>query len=98
MISENLDLFFADFGVPVEWQRGMNDLVEGKGLLDRPDEINEGTLSISTAHAVTVRTDLFGGMIKGDTVTVDGTEYTLALSPLKLGDGKLCVLGLNSGD
>lgn len=98
MISEDLDLYFADFGVPITWERGVDDVVESKALFDMPDEINEGTLSISTAYAVTVRTDLFGAISKGSTVIVDGIEYTVGLSPLKLSDGRLCVLGLDLND
>lgn len=97
-MTEDLDVFFTDFGVPVAWQRAEDDVVTGLGILDQPDEINEGTLSIATAYAVTVRTDLFGEMATGEELTVDGDAYVLAQGPLKLSDGKLCVLGLERND
>jgi hypothetical protein len=96
VFTEDLDVFFQDFGVPVAWQRAEDDLVEGLGLLDSPDEVREATLSISTAYALTVRNDTFGGISEGAEITVDGDTYLVAQGPLKLSDGKLCVLGLEA--
>jgi hypothetical protein len=95
MITEDLDLFFQDFGVPVLWQKAPSELVSALGILDMPDAIDQGTLSIGTDFAVIVQTAIFEGITEGTALTVNGIAYKLHIAPLKLSDGKLCVLGLN---
>lgn len=87
MMTENLDTFLNDFGVPVSF-----GAVSGFGIFDEPDQV-VGGLSISTEYSVVLKFSDFGALQFGDTITVDGTDYT-AKEPRKMDDGRFMRVSL----
>jgi len=88
MITENLDTFLNDFGVPVVF-----GAVSGLGLLDTPDEIL-GQISKSTEYQITVKASDFGAVKSGDSLTVNSVSFK-ARDPFKLlADGAFGVIRL----
>jgi hypothetical protein len=81
MITESLDGFLNDFGVPVVFGS-----ISGLGIFDSPSSI-VGGLSISNDYSVIVRASVFGALKYGDSVTVDGVAYKVREFQL-LDDGK----------
>jgi hypothetical protein len=86
--SEDLDLFLADFGVPVS-----SGAVSGLGILDMPSEIVADGVVLTTDYKVTVKTSQFGGLIYGAAVTVDGVNYQVR-EAMKVDDGSFTELML----
>ena len=86
--SEDLDLFFTDFGIPVT-----AGTTKGIGILDMPSEIVADGVVLTTDYRLTCRTSDFGHLLYGDTVTVEDTNYTVR-ETMKLDDGKLCTVML----
>lgn len=72
MLSENLDVFLADFGVAVT-----NGTVTTTGVLDMPSEVIAGGMVITTDYALTVKSSAFPGLKYADALTVDGAAYTV---------------------
>lgn len=88
MITEELGIFIADFGVKTDCGN-----VSGLGLLDEPDE-DIGGLSISTERTVTVITSEFESVaVRGAEISVDGTDYKVR-ALRKIGDGKFAKITL----
>lgn len=72
MLSENLDVFLADFGVPVV--RGATTTM---GVLDMPSEVIAGGMVITTDYALTFKTSAMSDLGYNDALTVDGAAYTV---------------------
>lgn len=87
-LTENLDLFLADFGVTVT-AGATSDL----GILDMPSEVVADGVVLTTDYKVTCKTALFGALVYGDTVAVDGVNYTVR-EVMRLDDGAFCDLML----
>lgn len=86
LITENLDTFLADFGVPV-----VSGALSGVGLFNCPDQVIGGAFaSVSTEYTVEVKTSVFGALTHNSAITVDGVAYTVKRVPEKLGDGAFC--------
>lgn len=86
--TEDLDLFLADFGVPVS-----SGAVSGIGILDMPSEIVADGVVLTTDYKVTCKASLFADLQYGTGVNVDGLPYTLRNVEL-LDDGRFCALML----
>lgn len=86
--TEDLDLFLADFGVAVS-AGATSDL----GILDMPSEVIADGVVLTTDYKLTCKTSLFGSLVYGDTVTVDGVNYTVR-EVMRLDDGAFCDLML----
>jgi hypothetical protein len=86
--TEDLDLFLADFGVQVT-AGAVSDL----GIMDMPSEIVADGVVLTTDYKLTCKTALFGGLVYGDTVAVDGVNYTVR-EVMRLDDGAFCDLML----
>jgi hypothetical protein len=71
-ISENLDVFLADFGVSVS--DGVSTSI---GTLDMPSEVIAGGMVITTDYALTVKAGAFPNLKYTDALTVDGAAYTV---------------------
>lgn len=67
--------------------------VSGIGMLDMPGVAVMDGMVISTAYQLTCRTDLFGELGYGDTLTADGLTYLVQESKT-IGDGKFCSVQL----
>jgi hypothetical protein len=88
VITEELDLFLSDFGVSVS-----AGAVTGVGILDMPSQIVADGMVLTTDYRLTVKTADFGGLIYGNTITVDGAVYTIR-EAMKVDDGKFTELML----
>lgn len=86
--SEDLSIFFNDFSVPVSFGS-----IKGVGILDMPSEIVADGVVLTTDYKLTCLTSTFGSAKYGDTLTVDGTSYTVR-ETLQIDDGKFCTIML----
>ena len=59
-----------------------------------PGELVMDGRVISTDYTLTCRTDEFGQLGYGDSVTVDGEVYTVQEAPLLITDGVFCQISL----
>jgi hypothetical protein len=90
MIQEIADDFLlADFGSSVT-----AGAVVGLGVMDRASQIIMNDQVVTVDYALTVRTDQFGGLQYGDQVQHEGQVYKLQHEPLRLADGRFCVMVL----
>jgi hypothetical protein len=87
--TEPLDLFLADFGLPVT-----AGVIAGVGILDMPTQVVADGMVLSTDYTLTAKTADFGGLYFGDPVTVDGVNYQVR-EVRKLDDGKFCEISLS---
>ena len=89
--TEDLDLFLdtAEMAVPV-----VAGSVSGNGILDMPSETIAGGMVVSTDYSLICRADLFGDLMHGAGINVDGYPYTLIGPPMLLDDGAFCSLTL----
>ena len=87
-LTEDLDVFLADFGVSVT-----AGAVSSLGILDMPMEVVAGDQVLSIDYKLTVKTSDFGGLLYGDGITVDGVNYTVR-SAQPIDDGRFTELFL----
>lgn len=64
----------------------------GMGILNRNAELVQDGQVISVEYHLTVETALFGGLVYGDVITVDGDVFTVRQAPMMIGDGTDCFL------
>lgn len=83
------DFLLADFGSSVT-----AGAVVGLGWMDCPSQIIMNDQVVTVDYALTVRTDLFGGLQYGAQVVHEGSTYKLLHEPLKQADGRFCVMVL----
>jgi len=88
MFTEDLDVFLNDFGVSVT-----AGAVTGVGILDSPDDLLGGGLSVSTEYKLTVKASDFGSLKSGDSITVDSVSFKVRNFRLN-DDGKFGVATL----
>jgi hypothetical protein len=79
--------FLEDFGVSVT-----AGVVTGLGILDMPGEYVADGRVITNEYLLRAETSKFGTLTYGDTVTVDGSQYTVREAPLMVDDGVFCLL------
>jgi hypothetical protein len=87
-LTEDLTIFFQDFGVSCT-----AGAVTALGILDMPAQVLAGDMVLSTDYTLTARTADFGGLLYGDSITVNGTAYQVR-EVRKLDDGALVEIGL----
>ncbi len=87
-LSEDLDIFLADFGVSCT-----AGATTANGILDMPSQVISDGMVLTTDYTLTARASAFGSLIRGDSITVDGTAYTVREAML-LDDGKFVQLGI----
>ena len=88
MLTENLDAFFADFGVPAQYGAQTATV-----LLDMPDgEVLSGRM-LSVGYAITYRATDLVGLKHNDAITVNGAAYVVN-EVKNLDDGALKHAGL----
>jgi hypothetical protein len=83
------DFLLADFGSSVT-----AGAVVGLGFMDRASQIIMNDNVVTVDYALTARTDQFGGLQYGDQVQHEGLTYRLQHEPLRLADGRFCVMVL----
>jgi len=87
-ITEDLDIFLADFGVSCT-----AGAVTANGILDMPSQILSDGMVLSTDYTLTARASDFGSLIRGNSITVDGIAYTVRETML-IDDGKFVQIAL----
>ena len=87
-ITEDLDIFLADFGVSC-----IAGAVTANGILDMPSQILSDGMVLSTDYTLTARASNFGTLIRGDSITVDSVAYTVRETML-IDDGKFVQIAL----
>jgi hypothetical protein len=70
VLSENLDVFLSDFGVPVT-----DGVTATTGVLDMPSEVIAGGMVITTDYALTIKSSVYPNLLHGDSLTVNGAAY-----------------------
>lgn len=70
--SEDLNLFLDDFGVSC-----VAGAVSALGILDMPTQVLAGEMVLSTDYTLTARAADFGGLLYGDAIAVNGTNYAV---------------------
>jgi hypothetical protein len=83
------DFLLSDFGSSVT-----AGAVVGLGIMDRASQIIMNDQVVTVDYALMVRTDQFGGLQYGDQVQHEGQVYKLQHEPLRLADGRFCVMVL----
>jgi hypothetical protein len=87
-LTEDLDIFLADFGVSCT-----AGATTANGILDMPSQVISDGMVLTTDYTLTARASAFGSLIRGDSITVDGTAYTVRETML-IDDGKFVQLGI----
>jgi hypothetical protein len=87
-LTEDLDIFLADFGVSCT-----AGSTTANGILDMPSQVISDGMVLTTDYTLTARASNFGSLIRGDSITVDGTAYTVRETML-IDDGKFVQLGI----
>jgi len=87
-LTEDLDIFLADFGVSCT-----AGSTTANGILDMPSQVISDGMVLTTDYTLTARASAFGSLIRGDSITVDGTAYTVRETML-IDDGKFVQLGI----
>jgi hypothetical protein len=87
-LTENLDVFLADFGVSVT-----AGAVSGVGILDMPGELVADGMIITTDYSIRCETSKFGTLAYGASVTVNSVAYTVREN-LPIDDGVFCRITL----
>ena len=87
-ITEDLDIFLADFGVSCT-----AGAVTANGILDMPSQILTDGMVLSTDYTLTARASNFGSLIRGNSITVDSVAYTVRETML-IDDGKFVQIAL----
>jgi len=91
-LTENLDVFLADFGVSVT-----AGAVSGLGILDMPGEAVLDGMVISTSYRLVCRSDEFGWLGYGDLVNIESVGYRVQEN-MPIGDGRFCSVQLEKVD
>ena len=87
-LTEDLDIFLADFGVSCT-----AGAITAKGILDMPMDVIAGGQVLSTDYTLTTRASDFGNLQYGSEVNVNGVLYTVRETRL-IDDGAFCQIGL----
>ena len=87
-ITEDLDIYLADFGVSCTAGG-----TTANGILDMPSQVISDGMVLTTDYTLTTRASNFGSLVGGDSITVDGTAYTVR-ETLLIDDGKFVQIAL----
>ena len=87
-ITEDLDIFLADFGVSCT-----AGAVTALGILDMPGQVISDGMVLTTDYTLTAKATNFGTLIRGDSITVDSVAYTVRETML-IDDGKIVQIAL----
>ena len=87
-ITEDLDIYLADFGVSCT-----AGSTTANGILDMPSQVISDGMVLTTDYTLTTRASNFGGLVSGDSITVDGNSYTVR-ETLLIDDGKFVQIAL----
>jgi hypothetical protein len=94
MFTEDLSVFFPDFGVSVAFvgaEPDMQGLMDAPGLYVLADQ-NHAPIN-ATDRSVVIRSDQVGTLAQGSTISVDAIPYTVR-EILPLDDGAFSLVSL----
>lgn len=66
------------------------------GMFDQSSELVLDGQAISIENALTIKTSELGSLGYGDLITVDGNPYRVRQEPMRMADGLLSVMSLES--
>jgi hypothetical protein len=66
------------------------------GMFDLTSELVLDGQAVSIENALTVTTAELGHLRFGNAIAVNGVNYTVRQEPMRIGDGMLCVVSLES--
>lgn len=89
-ITENIDDFFADFGVNATFGSDTH-----KVLFDKPESIVAEGLVVTAEYEIKYKAGNFPTLAHGSTISVDGTNYTVN-TITAIEDGKIKAATLSS--
>lgn len=87
-LTEDLSVFLQDFGVSCT-----AGAVSALGILDMPSQIVADGMVLSTDYTLTARTADFGGLLYGDSITVNSVAYQVR-EVRRIDDGAFVEIGL----
>lgn len=87
-LTEDLSVFLQDFGVSCT-----AGVVSALGILDMPSQIVADGMVLSTDYTLTARTADFGGLLYGDSITVNSVAYQVR-EVRRIDDGAFVEIGL----
>ncbi len=88
-LSDDLGVFLGDpFSVSATSGNTTADV-----LLDQPSQVIAGDMVLTTDYQITAKASDFGSLVGGDSITVDGSAYTVRETRL-MDDGLLCEITL----
>jgi hypothetical protein len=85
--TEDLDLFFADFGKPVT-----AGAVSGLGILESSGEYIHNARAIDDHPVLRCQTSQFGSLGYKSSLTYDGQNYLVLEKPMPIDDGQMCLV------
>lgn len=101
MLSEDIDIYFSDFGVAASWTPRNGDALQtAKVIEDAADE----EMSIGASGAVGRRLQItypstkLVGMEKGEGISVNGIDYIVRDTPMAIDDGAMMIALLGRFD
>jgi hypothetical protein len=87
-LTEDLDIFLADFGVSCT-----AGAVTALGILDMPSQVLADGMVLSTDYTLMAKASDFGNLSRGSSITVATVAYTVR-DVMLLDDGKFVQIGL----
>ena len=91
--SEDTDFILEDTGVPVSHTTDGGETFTGLGILDQPQRLIQDGMVITTLWTLVVEAQVFGGLLYGDGLTVDGDNF-LVREAIVTNDGVFAQLSL----
>lgn len=90
MIAEDLNIFFADMGLPAVWIPSGGTQQTATVLFDEPDELVLGDqVVISNVSLITYAGGQLVGLDEGERLTIGGNPYRVRERPKQIDDGRL---------
>ena len=89
MLQEVDQDLLQDFGLSIS-----AGAVSGLCILDKQSEIILDGRAVVVDYTAIARTDLFGNLQYGSQLSIAGVNYKICHEPIKIADGKYCLLVL----
>jgi hypothetical protein len=87
-LTEDLGMFLADFGLTC-----VAGATQAIGILDTPSQVISDGMVLTTDYTLTTRSSDFGSLVRGDSITVGGTAFTVRETML-IDDGAFVQIAL----
>ena len=87
-LTEDLGMFLADFGLTF-----VAGAAQAIGILDTPSQVISDGMVLTTDYTLTARSSDFGSLVRGSSITVGGTAFTVRETML-IDDGAFVQIAL----